>query len=493
MDYKAEGIAKWIYEKGPSPTEAKASEEANAFIPLLNGVAEEGEDWRTMGSDRLKSIATDMGWKVNTPEDYQKFLDKVGEYQQAFDRGKISDELRNSPWYTVGQLVAPTATQEIDNAVATGKGGDASDVAKLALLDYLTNVGIFATPSLEGTRIMSKAPTLAKPVIEALAQGAIEAGRQGGKEALSETGQEFDFAPVVTTTELAATIPGIFTSAGALNRFGGGESKNKFVRGLMSAARRDDPIEKEREALAKSIKQFNESDLLKVLNGEAEEIAATGTPAEMREAMRLNGLKETIEELFGVPMESKGFDVERVLKNYDKPIRENWVITKEGIKRKPKDSVILGDGYDVLDLDEVTSPKFASNFPAKYDAETSGAYKAGRAAGERLLDFGGRIEPMTKTGWSITGGVKTPENDYKKSDWYSKMSDNKKKLVDEAFKQKAMEREFEELVKEKPEAVRRAQMDIPDRDLKNPLTEKEYELVMTMRKRGFEKMLGGEQ
>jgi hypothetical protein len=56
-----------------------------------------------------------------------------------------------------------------------------------------------------------------------------------------------------------------------------------------------------------------------------------------------------------------------------------------------------------------------------------------------------------------------------------------------------MEREFEELVKEKPEAVRRAQMDIPDRDLKNPLTEKEYELVMAMRKRGFEKMLGGEQ
>jgi hypothetical protein len=283
----------------------------------------------------------------------------------------------------------------------------------------------------------------------------------------------------------------------------------------MSAARRDDPIEKEREALAKSIKQFNESDLLKVLNGEAEEIAATGTPAEMREAMRLNGLKETIEELFGVPMESKGFDVERVLKNYDKPIRENWVITKEGIKRKPKDSVILGDGYDVLDLDDVTGSLYESKFPAKYDAETSGAYKAGRAAGERLLDFGGRIEPMTKTGWSVTGGVKTPENDYKKSDWYAKMSDNKKKLVDEAFKQKAMEREFEELVKEKPEdeafkqkamerefeelvkekpeAVRRAQMDIPDRDLKNPLTEKEYELVMAMRKRGFEKMLGGEQ
>jgi arsenate reductase-like glutaredoxin family protein len=214
-------------------------------------------------------------------------------------------------------------------------------------------------------------------------------------------------------------------------------------------------------------------------------------------------------------MESKGFDVERVLKNYDKPIRENWVITKEGIKRKPKDSVILGDGYDVLDLDDVTGSLYESKFPAKYDAETSGAYKAGRAAGERLLDFGGRIEPMTKTGWSITGGVKTPENDYKKSDWYAKMSDNKKKLVDEAFKQKAMEREFEELVKEKPEdeafkqkamerefeelvkekpeAVRRAQMDIPDRDLKNPLTEKEYELVMAMRKRGFEKMLGGEQ
>lgn len=485
---KGEVVENWLYNKGPSPTEYKANVEASKFMPILQGVADEGDDWYSMGNERLKRFASGLGWKVNTPEGYQKFLDKVGEYQQAFDRGKISDELRNSPWYTVGQLVAPTATQEIDNAVATGKGGDASDVAKLALLDYLTNVGIFTTPSLEGTRIMSKAPTLAKPVIEAMAQSAIEAGRQGAKEALSETGQEFDFEPVVTTFELGSTIPGLFTSAGALNRFGGGESKNKFVRGLMSAARRDDPIAKERDALAKSIKQFNESDLLKVLNGEADEIAASGTPAEMREAMRLNGLKETIEELFGVPMESKGFDVERVLKNYDKPIRENWVITKEGIKRKPKDSVILGDDYDVLDLDDVTGAKFASKFPAKYDAETSGAYKAGRAAGERLLDFGGRIEPMTKTGWSITGGVKTPENDYKKADWYVNMSDNKRKLVDEAFKQKAMEREFQKLVDEKPDEVRRAQMDMP-----NKLNEKEYELVMAMRKRGFEKMLGGEQ
>jgi hypothetical protein len=492
---KGEVVEKWLYDKGPSPTEYKANVEASKFIPILHGVADEGDDWYSMGNERLKRFASGLGWKVNTPEDYQKFLDKVGEYQQAFDRGKLSEELRDIPGYTLSSLFYPSVVEEIDNAVATGKGGETSDVVKLGILDALTNAGIFMGPSLGGLKFLPKnqaAKFILEPGISAASQAAAEAARQGGKEVFSETGQEFDLLPVATAASLGATVPGIVGSLqAAVSRIPG---SGKLGRGISMARRTGNPVDIETSRVLENIDDFNNSPFLSQLLGEAPEVEAILTPAEAAKLDRIQGLNETFEQLFGVPATSKGIDKAAVVRNLDKPVVVRKTVGTQ-VKNAPKESVLLGENEaDKIILDAETLPKYREKFPARYEdkIDDSKALKLGRVLGQLGLDIGGRVEPMIKV--NPLNVIKDDDtSDYKKSDWYGKMSDNKKKLVDEAFKQKAMEREFEELVKQKPEAVRRAQMDIPDRDLKNPLTEKEYELVMAMRKRGFEKMLGGEQ
>jgi hypothetical protein len=492
---KGEVVEKWLYDKGPSPTEYKANVEASKFIPILHGVADEGDDWYSMGNERLKRFASGLGWKVNTPEDYQKFLDKVGEYQQAFDRGKLSEELRDIPGYTLSSLFYPSVVEEIDNAVATGKGGETSDVVKLGILDALTNAGIFMGPSLGGLKFLPKnqaAKFILEPGISAASQAAAEAARQGGKEVFSETGQEFDLLPVATAASLGATVPGIVGSLqAAVSRIPG---SGKLGRGISMARRTGNPVDIETSRVLENIDDFNNSPFLSQLLGEAPEVEAILTPAEAAKLDRIQGLNETFEQLFGVPATSKGIDKAAVVRNLDKPVVVRKTVGTQ-VKNAPKESVLLGENEaDKIILDAETLPKYREKFPARYEdkIDDSKALKLGRVLGQLGLDIGGRVEPMIKV--NPLNVIKDDDtSDYKKSDWYGKMSDNKKKLVDEAFKQKALEREFEELVKQKPEAVRRAQMDIPDRDLKNPLTEKEYELVMAMRKRGFEKMLGGEQ
>lgn len=492
---KGEVVENWLYNKGPSPTEYKANVEASKFMPILQGVADEGDDWYSMGNERLKRFASGLGWKVNTPEDYQKFLDKVGEYQQAFDRGKLSEELRDIPGYTLSSLFYPSVVEEIDNAVATGEGGETSDVIKLGILDALTNAGIFMGPSLGGLKFLPKNQTakfILEPGISAASQAAAEAARQGGKEALSETGQEFDLLPVATAASLGATVPGIVGSLqAAVSRIPG---SGKLGRGISMARRTGNPVDIETSRVLENIDDFNNSPYLSQLLGEAPEVEAILTPAEAAKLERIQGLNETFEQLFGVPATSKGIDKAAVVRNLDKPVVVRKTVGTQ-VKNAPKESVLLGENEaDKIILDAETLPKYREKFPARYDEkiDDSKALKLGRVLGQLGLDIGGRVEPMIKVN-PLNVMKDDDTSDYKKSDWYSKMGDNKKKLVDEAFKQKAMEREFEELVKEKPEAVRRAQMDISDRDLKNPLTEKEYELVMAMRKRGFEKMLGGEQ
>lgn len=493
---KGEVVEKWLYDKGPSPTEYKANVEASKFMPILQGVADEGDDWYSMGNERLKRFASGLGWKVNTPEDYQKFLDKVGEYQQAFDRGKIATELRDMPGYTLSSLFYPSAVQEIENAVVTGEGGDKETVTNLAALDALTNMGIFAAPSLGGTRILSKAPRaklFLDPFISGVSQAGAEEVRQEGKEKLSKTGQEADFEPVMTAGTFGATVPAAVGGIqGFLSQIPG---TGRIARGMSMARRSGNPVEMETARVLENIDDFNNSQWLQQLLGNAPEVEVALTPAEAARLNRVQGLNGIFEELFGVPATSKGIDKAAVARNIEKPIKEKKIVGT-GVKTAPKNSVNLGESEaDEILLDEKTLPIYQSTFPARYENMTDNSkdLQLGRWLGQIGLDVGGRVEPMLKLPLSYQGIKELQNPDYKKSDWYAKISDNKKKLVDEAFKQKAMEREFEELVKEKPEAVRRAQMDIPDRDLKNPLTEKEYELVMSMRKRGFEKMLGGEQ
>lgn len=255
------------------------------------------------------------------------------------------------------------------------------------------------------------------------------------------------------------------------------------------ARRTGNPVDIETSRVLENIDDFNNSPYLSQLLGNAPEVEAILTPAEAAKLERIQGLNEVYEKLFGIPATSKGIDKAAVARNLDKPVVVRKTVGTQ-VKNAPKESVLLGENEaDKIILDAETLPKYLEQFPARYadKIDDSKALKLGRILGTLGLDLGGRVEPMIKVNpLNVMKDYDT--SDYKKSNWYSKMSDNKKKIVDEAFKQKAMDREFQKLVDEKPDEVRRAQMDMP-----NKLTEKEYELVMAMRKRGFEKMLGGEQ
>ena len=447
---KDSDIAKWIYERGPSPKNIKSTMEAQKFLPLLNGVAKEGDDWYSMGQDRLKAAAVDMGYKVSTPEQFKAFLDQLGEYQQKFDRGQLLEEMRADPLYIVNSLLSPSATREAENIVATGEG-DEADVAKLALVDFLTNAGIVAAPSLN----IAKAPMLVNAGLGAGLQAGAEAARQGATAELSGTGQEFDFGPVATAGALGASIPAMLSVARAGSQFPG-QAARDFSRGVMRSARSTNPVVAERETLKNTLRKFNDSDYLKVLTGESENISKKFTPKDYEELKNLQGIQETIENVFGVKMGKNGFDVEKVLKAYDKPVKVDATITKEGVKLNPREYVTLGDDTAEILLDENTMPLYRKQAGAKYDdlLGLSKAGKMGEWVGRIFQDVGGRFEPMTKIGLTPSQIKQSLKNDYKDSDWYDKLDNENRKIIDKAFEQKELQREFERISKKKPEAVR---------------------------------------
>ena len=447
---KDSDIAKWIYERGPSPKNIKSTREAQKFLPLLNGVAKEGDDWYSMGQDRLKAAAVDMGYKVSTPEQFKAFLYQLGEYQQKFDRGQLLEEMRADPLYIVNSLLSPSATREAENIVATGEG-DESDVKKLALVDFLTNAGIVAAPSLN----IAKAPMLVNACLGAGLQAGAEAARQGATAELSGTGQEFDFGPVATAGALGATIPAMLSVARAGSQFPG-QAARDFSRGVMRSARSTNPVVAERETLKNTLRKFNDSDYLKVLTGESENISKKFTPKDYEELKNLQGIQEIIENVFGVKMGKNGFDVEKVLKAYDKLVKVDATITKEGVKLNPRESVTLGDETAEILLDENTMPLYRKLAGAKYDdlLGLSKSGKMGEWVGRIFQDVGGRFEPMTKIGLTPSQIKQSLKNDYKESDWYSKLDGESRKVIDKAFEQKELQREFERIRDKKPEAVR---------------------------------------
>lgn len=486
---KPADVMDWIYFKGKAPGEIKADETAAKFIPILQGVAPEGDDWMTMGNERLKNYAVQLGYKVSTPEQYKKFLDKVGEYQQQFDRGQIDRELRDDPLYPVMSLVYPSMVQEAENAIITGEGGDKSDLLALGAVDFLANAGTMYAPAANIKRL----PSVVNTALGVGTQAAAEASRQGLKAGISETGQEFDFAPVVFTATAGATTPTLLSGIqGGASRIPGEPMKN-FSRGLMKAKRSTNPTVKEREALEKGIKDFNESDLLKViLDGSLEGTEKTLTPAQYEKLQKLNGIDRLVQDLFGVSVTPKGIDAATVLKSYDKPVKVGTVLSREGVELSPRSSVVLDPSVEEIILDEASLPLYKSQFPAKYD-EMIGKSKMGRLgeiSGRALLDVGGSVEPALKVSSydQLTSG-----KDYKTNDFYAAMNEDQQKIVDEAFKQKDIENAFQELKARKPEAVRRALLYIEDSDLENPLTNKERELVETVRQKSFARMMEEEQ
>lgn len=468
-----------------SPTEYRKAAKAADILPLLQGVAKEGNDWYSMGNDDLKATGAALGYNVREPQGYKEFLDAIGEQQINYDRAKLAKEAKdNMTAYTLRKLIVPTAMQEFENALATGGDYDGSTAAKLGALDAAANSAMFLAPSAN----IVKNP-IVNGGVDALLQAAFEAGRQGGKQALSTTGQEFDIAPVVFAGSAGATKPAIVgTAQGAVSRIPG-EGPAQFARGIAKAVKTGDPVYAERSALERAIAEYNanspKTNLLNELEPRLNDMAATvaNNPPEVNEAIyrlyKSQGLESkatlfkslmdnklsdkpvmytdivplsTVEKgisvnsvpekakFFGVSPNADGtYDAAKILSQYDKKLDAYRTIDKGG-KVEFGSDINLANDADRFVLNKDTRDTYRRLFPAKYTDESSetGASKAGRIAGELLAGFGSRVEPTFKTAGTKIG---LPERTYKDEQWYKNLSVKSRKIIDDAFKKKEDEEE----------------------------------------------------
>lgn len=430
----------------PSPTEFVKAAKARDILPLLQGVAKPGNDWYTMGNDDLKEKGAALGYNVRTQEGFNEFLKDIGEQQINYDRAKIAQEAKDEMGWTYWprKIIAPSAMQEFENAVATGGDYDAATAAKFGALDAAANSAMFYAPSIK----MLKNP-IVNGSADALLQSAFEAGRQAGKQGLSTTGQEFDSAPVLFSGLAGATRPVIVgTTQGAVSTIGH-PAANEFARGISKAVKTGDPVYTERTALEKAIERFNKNiaaDRAR-LDQKIKEHGVAG--GQLDEIVDLNALESQIgatsvpekAALLGVSEDpvTHAYDASKILAAYDKPLQAHRVLDNNGVRFGEE----IGDiGGNTIILGDKTSKEFRRLFPAKYTDEASetGASKAGRIAGELLAGYGGRIEPTFKT-----AGLKMGLNEktYKDEPWYKNLSVRSRKIIDEAFKKKQEDEEEE--------------------------------------------------
>lgn len=278
-NYDSNKMQEFLYQYGISnrtalsPTEHVQSIKAADILPLLQGVAKSGEDWMSMGRDKLKKFGLEHGYDVKSKEGLAKLLQDIGEQQVNYDRAKLAQEAKEEMgWsYWPRKIIAPTAMQEFENAIATGGDYDAGTAVKMGAIDALANAATWEAPGLfvgKTAPIAKSALTaergipltnnnIAQGVLGALAQAGAEAGRQGAGVAMSNNGQEFDVAPVLFAGAAGATKPSLIgTVQGSASRVPG-EQATEFARGVGKAMKMGDPTSREAARLMKSVDQYN--------------------------------------------------------------------------------------------------------------------------------------------------------------------------------------------------------------------------------------------
>lgn len=479
-NFKGEEARNWL-KNAPgsySPGDKAKSVEAAKFLPLLQGVAKDGESWYDIDAENLRKLGFDAGYKTGSKEGFKEYLDKIGEYQKEFDRYRNLKEWRDDMGavpYWISRLAFPMATREAENAILTGEG-DEDTVKKLAALDAVANIGTMLAPGTFGTATrtlplkqglfqVGVLPKMAsRPLVagttDAFLQAAIEGGRQGAGSAFSDTGIEFDPAMMLAAGAAGATRPGIINVAQGLSTRLPGPEAQQFARGVARATRKGDPSAMERQALERAARGYNDNlagrwnKNLKVptFNMEGKE---TGQMVEFRptffsdatRAAELRSQSQGLQKakvLDAVRDDGKGhlyIDIAKMLNNYDRPVKELQTINGDGVMqyfggapswqaRFPKVTVLGSENAD----------KFKSAFPARYeDATSMTPYNAaGIWTGKALGDVGSRLEPTFKLN-PMNLSQYTKEPDYKREEWYSNLSDEQKKVVDEAYKRKLEE------------------------------------------------------
>lgn len=247
---------KWLSGwKDKDPMAGLERAKLEKHLPLLLGVAPEGEDWYSMGAQKLRDIGGEMGYRTGTNEGFAEFLDTLGEYQKQLDRAKLVKEYRDNRGLagTVESLVYPTRTKAIENAIATGGDLSTKDLIKLSLLDATIDAGQFAAPSLN---VLKSRPVI-NAALDAGLQGGLEVGRQAGGNAIADVEPDY-VTPPITSLTAGLTRPAMFGSTQGLLGGMTGPEWMKFRRGMMASTRSGNPLIAERNSLAKNIDRYNE-------------------------------------------------------------------------------------------------------------------------------------------------------------------------------------------------------------------------------------------
>lgn len=465
-DYNSDSLMRWLEgEKGyKAPDEYEGQSEASKILPLLKGIAHEGEDWYSIGNKKLEKTAKDLGYNTNTPGAFSEFLNLVSDYQTKYDRAELLNEFQDKGSdYWLQKLFYPSRTQEIENAILTGEGGDDATLNKLGALDAATGTAIALAPSLSlGKAGAFLGNPLVNSTIDAILQGGAEGIRQLGTERISKTGQKAELAPALLALTAGATRPGLTMTAGGAAT----QLPSKFGQDLARGVRRGARVggSSERSGLQSAINLYNKDLAKAVLDSKkgVKQLVPDASGGKYTNAVKV----PKIAEFFGIAPDAQGkYSAKQILNYYDANVKmpkgveiSNGEITGY----KPREwSVMLNDdafpGWPksmvtkkptmVLGKEEAdTYRTLFQDKAADLDANRA-AYVTGEILGQGAAELGGRIEPMIGTNpFKVydNGTIqKSYTESYKNESWYKKLTDESKKIVDEAFKKKSEEQSEE--------------------------------------------------
>lgn len=505
-NFPAKNMRDFLYRRGStnpsmSPTQYYDYMKSSEVLPLLQGVAKEGNDWYSMPIQDLLEKGADFGYPVSEPAGRADFLKRVADAQTKLDRAKLVKEVQDSTdLYAIKKLITPTAWNEFENALATGGDYDKGDMWRTGATDALTNAFIATSPG-SAANVSSKLTPLLQKLIPAtkgsfvtgIANPAIAMGSEGARQILAEktsnNGIEAELSPVITTGAAGATIPALVGSVQRLVSKIPGKQAQQFARGLAKANKAGDPAELEAEAIEDVVNTYNKGTSLKKAISDANKSAERWKQAvkdvedigemngwvttsgvrsadikpdvpismELNEAIKLLNTNKVPEyaKALGVAPNNGQYSASEILKAYKKPIRANVGVNKDGKYVLVEDNPLFSANNPLLTAEEKVpgmSPKelstFQRLFPARY-AEAAQANKAldmGYKTGNIIGTLGGAIESTFKpvsidnVTRAISGDARP---DYQRSTWYNKMDKHSKKLFDAILKKKEEEDEEE--------------------------------------------------
>lgn len=479
--FGAEPLFKWFDFGGISPRDNAKRIEASKILPVLTGVAKEGEDWMSLPRGKMDELAVSMGYKPGDPEERGAFYDKIRQYQTDLDRARIAKEMQDTPEHLAASLVYPALTEGIDNAVATGGDLSPAQAVGLGALDLGINGAMMSIPGLRtgfggksvgdnvfrGSRAIFEFNPTSKDLLNAVlqggSQGAAEMGRQIVKGVIDdELEGDYKGAPLAAAT-LGATTPGLVgIGAGFASKFG--PTGREISRGINKTVRSMNPMLVERQNLANTAKAYNQlqkqiatekkwaleaakqareeaiaaagGDAAMVPNQAFYEHLVGGAPYSLDEADRVLKVQEfpkAAEILKVEPSKEGTYSAMDILNAYDRDPITFLERGADDMYRKV-DKATLGDSP--LALGPSNEQAYAQAFPARYAdlKERTPNIERGIAIGNFLQDLGSRIEPTIK---GSVNAIKSPT--YKDAPWYRKLDPERRRIIDEAYKKKQEE------------------------------------------------------